>query len=84
MILVEGVEADCDNMLDALVQSKKIFHTSTFKIGGKALRKVSDLDACRCLPRKMEQLESKTGMDELNGVCEKLGLIQALDDITSH
>mmetsp|Transcript_20525 Transcript_20525/g.44550 ORF Transcript_20525/g.44550 Transcript_20525/m.44550 type:complete len:750 (+) Transcript_20525:73-2322(+) len=84
LILVEGTEADCDQMLDALAHNRKIFHSATFKSGGKVLRKVTDINSCRCLPRKVEELESKHGMGELNIVCEKLGLIQALNDIISH
>mmetsp|Transcript_44440 Transcript_44440/g.93291 ORF Transcript_44440/g.93291 Transcript_44440/m.93291 type:complete len:840 (+) Transcript_44440:153-2672(+) len=83
LILVEGNDTDCDHFLEALVQNKKVFHSSTFKRGGKALRKVSDIVSCRCLPRKMEQMESKVGMDEIQRVCDELGLLQALNDIIS-
>lgn len=88
LILVEGTEADCDQMMEALAQfmknKQKIFHATTFKVGGKAIRQVTDIDSCRCLPRKMEDLEGKNGMDELISSCEKLGLLQALNEIISH
>ncbi|KAL7526872.1 hypothetical protein ACHAXR_004196 [Thalassiosira sp. AJA248-18] len=88
LILVEGIESDCDRFLEALVfHSKKVFHSSsTFKNGGKALRKVpdTDIDSCRYLPRKMEQLESKNSIDEVERLCEKLGLSDRLNDLISH
>jgi len=82
LILVEGNDTDCNQFLDALTQSKKVFHSANFKVGGRVLRKVSDAGD-RCLPCKMGQLESKSGMDELSRVCEELGLLQALHDIVS-
>jgi len=84
LILVEGSEADCDQMMEALAQSKKIFHSNTFKCGAKVRRNVIDIDSGRCLPRKIEELENKIGMDELSCICEKLGLLQPLNDIISH
>ena len=84
LILVEGTEADCEFLLEALAQSKKIFHSTTFKNGAKVKRTVKDIESSRCLPRKMEELESKSGMEELNSICEELGILQPLIDIISH
>ncbi|KAL9183785.1 hypothetical protein ACHAXT_004641 [Thalassiosira profunda] len=36
LILVEGLEEDCDHFLEALALSKKVFSTGTFKSVGKA------------------------------------------------
>ena len=83
LILVEGMEADCDDLKDDLMHCRKIFQTAVFKIGGKVQRQVSDIEADRCLPRKIEQLDSKTGMDEMESLCEKVGLGQVLNDIVS-
>ncbi|KAL7541984.1 hypothetical protein ACHAWF_007067, partial [Thalassiosira exigua] len=81
-ILVEGFQDDCDSMLEALVHSKKVFQSLSFKFIGKVLRNVSDIESCRCLPRKMEQLESKHGFDKLRGICQELGLSDALNTIS--
>ena len=75
LVLVEGIEQECDQFADALNHSKKVFRLSSFKTVGKSLRHAKD----KMLPKKLEQLDSgKGGLEQLTELCEELGLGQEL------
>jgi hypothetical protein len=81
LILVEGAEANCEAILEALNPSRK---QKEFLRGGHVLMKIdSDIDSCRHFSRKMVQLENKSGMDELKDACKEVGLDSSLNDICS-
>ena len=82
-ILVEGAEEHCNQLLETLSNNKKVFHTSHFKFAGKVVRTVN-INYNGCLPHKMEELEGKTGMDDLGKYCEELGLLEELNDIVGN
>mmetsp|Transcript_22680 Transcript_22680/g.47570 ORF Transcript_22680/g.47570 Transcript_22680/m.47570 type:complete len:823 (-) Transcript_22680:80-2548(-) len=88
LMLVEGTEADCHSLVELIILGQKKARnrcksvgSSYFKLANKVVRSENDLNAGRKLPRKMQQLESSIGMDELKAACEKMGLAKALSDI---
>ena len=83
-VLVEGNEEDCGQLVETLSQCKKIFYTSSVKLAGKVVKKVSGVDYDGCLPHKIEELEGKSGLDKLCSHCEELGLLQELNDLLGH
>lgn len=83
LIAVEGLEANCDAFLSAIILQRKKMRasnkgkpdSSTFAEAGRAISGVRDIDSGRRLPRKIVQLENSTeGMDHFKAACAPIGL----------
>jgi len=88
IILVEGLEQDCESFLEVLIQQRtklrestgKAVDTATFSEAGRSLASVENLDSDRSLPKKLEELNGREGMDIIRHECEKLNLEECLDE----
>ena len=70
LILVEGLEFNCDILMDNLATRKKKFT----KTGSATERSI------RAFPKHLSKLEGKTIMEDLTKACETVGLKDALDE----
>ena len=88
LILVEGPQSDCEALLETLLLTRKKRREShggkvdsaTFMAAGNVVRKAKTSSE-RALPKKLEQLESKDGMDTIKDACEKAGLLGSLEEV---
>ena len=86
IILITSIaEGDTpDVMLQELSSqaSKKVFHSTTFKLAEKTRIQASDLSSSVTLSKITMLENSKEGMDDMIKGCDILGLANALQDIT--
>ena len=88
LILVEGPQSDCEALLEILVSSRKKLRerggkssdTAKFSSAGKVVRNAKTSSE-RVLPKKLEQLEAKDGMDKITDACKKSGLLESLEEV---
>lgn len=86
LVLVEGLEADCDSFLERVVQhtskhreSGSTKNSSYFSKLGKAVSKVNGFSSSCKFPRKLTHIGSSSeGNDLLKQHCEAVGLESAL------
>ncbi len=88
LILVEGPQSDCEALMETLLLTRKKrkeshggkVDSATFMAAGNVVRKA--MTSCeRMLPKKLEQLESKDGMDKIKDACKKSGLLGSLEEV---
>jgi RNA recognition motif-containing protein len=74
LIIVEGLEFNCDIFMDNVERQKK-----TFKKAGK----VSERSG-RAFPMELSQLEGATAMDDFRKACESVKLMEALSTVVQE
>jgi sRNA-binding carbon storage regulator CsrA len=88
LLLVEGPQSDCEALLDTLLLNRKKLREShggkvdsaTFMAAGNVVRKAMTSSE-RVLPKKLEQLEAKDGMDKIKDACKISGLLGSLEEV---
>ena len=88
LLLVEGPQSDCEALLETLLLNRKKLREShggkvdsaTFMAAGNAVRKATTSSE-RVLPKKLEQLEAKDGMDKIKDACKISGLLGSLEEV---
>ena len=88
LLLVEGQKSDCEALLDTLLLNRKKLREShggkvdsaTFMAAGNVVRNATT-NSERVLPKKLEQLEAKDGMDKIKDACKISGLLGSLEEV---
>ena len=92
LLLVEGPQSDCEALLETLLLSRKKLRdrasgggggkvdSATFMAAGNVVRKATTSSE-RVLPKKLEQLEAKDGMDKIKDACKISGLLGSLEEV---
>lgn len=88
LILVEGPQSDCEALLETLLLNRKKLRESTgskvdsatFMAAGNVVKKAKTSSE-RVLPKKLEQLEAKDGMDKIKDACKISGLLGPLEEV---
>jgi hypothetical protein len=92
LIVVEGLEEDCDAFLNALAKQHRKQRESpssrngkvdsaTFAAAGKVISQADTLDEGRAFPKELTQLDNEGGLDELKALCASTGLLDLIDEV---
>lgn len=92
LIVVEGLEEDCDAFLNALAKQHRNQRKSppgrngqkdsaTFAAAGKVISQADTIEEGRAFPKDLTQLDNEGGLDELKALCASTGLLDLIDEV---
>lgn len=91
LVVVEGMEEDCDAFLNALAEQHRTqlrespkngkVESATFAAAGKVISQAETIEEGRAFPKELTQLDSEGGFDQLKALCASTGMLDLIDEV---